>query len=341
MRHLILLISIFTVLTANAHNGVVKVPNSRKEIIEGLKRMQITTDALPSDTIDTNIPAVPVDVMGFDANQLTIDGLDSQLERSAEDIIKEGLTPMELIEDTLKEVHRDQDLGPRIPLFEMRALQIIDASKKRGYLNGEFLMRLTLARCVDLAHHVIPTGSNNANGLAVIVGGMYEECFSFAWSLANTNQILKSLAVGGVPTGVAYELQANELPQAIYGQLFASMMIKYSRQLGLSDSAKSFFIMRLVGYLGWDLNSDYMRRTFRPVIVRIANLQKDPVYNEIMVVTGGSAPREPGLGLWNKLNSKWRDIYDLLPEVLLKAYGDYYQRMNMTMKGSRKAEYLR
>lgn len=341
MKKLILILTMITAVTANAQVGMVaKIPNSRLEIVAGLKRMSIPNTALPSD-IDENLTplAVPNDVMGFDQMTLGIDGLDSQLDVYAKDILNLGLTPMEMIEETLRDIHRDQDIGPRIPLFEVRALQIIEASKKRGIVNGELLMRLTLARCVDLAHHIIPTGSKNAQGLAVVVSSIYEECFKFAWSLANTNQVLKTLATA---TGqVSSNLEANELPQAIYGQMFAAMMIKYSRNLGLSDSAKSFFVMRLLGYLGWDLNSDYMRRTFRPAIVRIAQLQKDQVYNDIIEVTGGSFPREPSVGLWNRLNSKWRDVYDLLPTLLPQAYGEHYQRMNMTFKGSRKAEYLR
>ncbi len=185
-------------------------------------------------------------------------------EPSASDLLNTRYNTSTLIRRALVDAQR-KPVGPRIQFYEQKAAQII---KNSGQLPDEQATRIVLNRAIDVVQTTLKSAGNNSELIANIVAQFYKNSFEIA--LAYVNNPPNSME--------------GFFPRAEVGIYFARFL--WSNQAGLtSDSLKAITLIKLLGYLGQDLNSDLQRRKtlYREALVDIYDIQNnETAYSNIM-----------------------------------------------------------
>ena len=192
-----------------------------------------------------------------------IPGFDS--DAPADDLIQQGYPTSILIRRTIDDAER-KPMGRRIMFYELQAQRIIENSGEKA---NEEATRLVLNRSVDVVQNVIRWAGRNSEMVAQFVAQFYAQNYEIA--LAYTNSPPPSYV-------------DQTFPRAKVGIYYSRMLFSNHGAL-ISDSAKAIILIKLIGYLGQDLNSDLRRRNddYRYALLDILNLQKsDEQYQSIL-----------------------------------------------------------
>jgi hypothetical protein len=186
-------------------------------------------------------------------------------EPSADDLVQQGYPTNILIRRTVEEAMR-KPMGRRIMFYETQAQRIIENSGEKA---NEEATRLVLNRSVDTVQNIIRWAGRNSEMVAQFLAQFYVQNYEIALAYTNSPP----------PT---YVDQA--FPRAKVGIFYSRMLFSNHGAL-ISDSAKAIMLIKLIGYLGQDLNSDLRRRNdeYRYALLDIVNIQKsDDQYQSIL-----------------------------------------------------------
>lgn len=216
--------------------------------------------------------------------------------------------------DEVTRMARKVPFGPKLETFEAGVAQILQASQND---DAERLLRITLNRAVDLVHHILPVAGRNPDLIAQSLDVYYERMFDLARAFGNNPARLLTViplkrgtaeyeaaetaaaarVLGQDPAleGLSEEskaalrphLQRQKLANAVhvseFGRVIAEEMYELSQTL-FTDLAQAVILMRIVGYLGYDLLSDPSRAEpgVAKLIVRVHRLQYSPAYAHLL-----------------------------------------------------------
>lgn len=166
-------------------------------------------------------------------------------------------------------------LGERIVHFEKMAAEIVNKSATRP---NEEVVRMTLNRSVDVVNAVLNVMGQNPSLIAQWTSNFYEENFKLAKMFANNPTPLQQRGESVFSSYVAC------LSIAEYGRIYSTLLWRFSTSL-TSQTSKAIMLMKLVGYLGYDINLDLARDSdsLKEVLADIVNLQqKNANYQRIL-----------------------------------------------------------
>ena len=213
---------------------------------------------------------------------------------SADDLIQQGYPTNILIRRAMDEAER-KPMGRRIMFYELQAQRIIENSGEKA---NEEATRLVLNRSVDVVQNIIRWAGRNSEMVAQFTAQFYSQNYEIALAYTNTP-----------PTYVE-----QVFPRAKVGIYYSRMLFSNHGAL-ISDSAKAIMLVKLLGYLGQDLNSDLRRRNddYRYALLDILNIQKsDEQYASIL--NSLAARQEPRSGDIVGLRSQISRILMSLPK---------------------------
>lgn len=179
-----------------------------------------------------------------------------ETEPDVSDLLNVHYKTSTMIQRAMSDAQR-KPVGPRIQFYEQKAAKIIQNS---GELPTETAVRIVLNRSIDVVQTTIKSAGNNSELIANIVANFYKSSFEVALGYANNP-----------PNYVD-----ADFPRAQVGIYWARFL--WSHQAGLtSDSFKAITLIKLLGYLGQDLNSDIRRRAtdYREALVDIYDIQQN------------------------------------------------------------------
>lgn len=189
-----------------------------------------------------------------------------------------------LIKEVLAE-RMEYELGPRVPFMLERIPEILAASGRR---EDEMLLRFTLNRCQDMVAHLLPVSGHNYDEIGRWAANFIKQHFELAAAYGNNRYVVNSIfAERRTLSGV----QAME--SADFGRIYATLL--WESSIGLnSDTAKAVTLMKLLSFLGWDLNNDLRRREDRIAqsIRDVYRAQHGPEYKRVFdLLRRGREPR--------------------------------------------------
>jgi hypothetical protein len=216
-------------------------------------------------------------------------------EPNDDDLMEQQYPLNVFLRESLDEAKSLKSIGSRIGFFEGK---VADIFSSKGTLNDE-APKLVLNRTVDMVQNVIKWIGRNSE---------------------LSQQFLVQYYVQGFNVALAYS--QNPPYRAEGGFSRADVGIFYSRvifknQAGLiSNTANGVMLIKLLGYLGQDLNSDLLRREkeYSLPLKKIRALQKrDPNYQRILSsLASNTEPRDSDLaGLRRQISN----LFDSLPIV--------------------------
>ena len=222
---------------------------------------------------------------------------------------------VELIEPALKE-RRDLPMGERIDFLSEKAAEIIQFS---GQVDPEILMRLTLNRSVDLINHVAPIAGRNPPYLARLFANHLVKTFHRAASYGNNNVgVTSEVFSTSKNTGAI----GRQISLADFGRVHAESVLRFAQDPTFPPEARAIVLMRLLGYLGWDFNTDLLRREppLARTITEIYRLQHSDLYRRILgaIADGQINDRTFGPDVAKLLNAT-AVIVESLEERLIQA----------------------
>ncbi len=296
--------------TQNVTVNVIVKPRNAAETLRSLES-QILTDNQVGDLLGTNRQSVPVsDIQLYTKINIpaaiSSEGLPSAYDNKpidSDELINSAYSSPELITKALDE-RVDYAMGERLDHFERQSIRIINVSANRK--NEEF-MRIALNRGVDLVHHILPSYGKNTDEAARHLANFYKQNFEFAASMANNSASMESILSGQIEMSTYTKTRSI----AEFGRMYSNLLWRYSDGLS-SQSSKAILLMRLIGYLGWDLNMD-LKRNSKPIAKLIADvyeLQHSKTYADILKSL--KANKEPAAPAVSNLRYK---VYKILEEV--------------------------
>ncbi len=157
-------------------------------------------------------------------------------------------------------------LGERISHFEKMASDIVSKSASRP---NEEVVRMTLNRSVDVVNAILAVMGQNPSLIAQWTTNFYEENFKLAKMFANNPSQLQQRG------SASFSGYMTSLSIAEYGRIYSSLLWRFSTSL-TSQTSKAIMLMKLVGYLGYDINLDLARDSdsLKEVLADIVNLQQ-------------------------------------------------------------------
>lgn len=203
------------------------------------------------------------------------------------ELLDNAYPSVELIKRAIKK-REYMAIGQRIPYMEHEAKHICVASHNR---TDEMLMRYVLNRAVDTVSFILPVYGRNTDEVARALSNFYLESFQLAAGYASNRVGL----VADVSLGAEYDSAEylKKISMAEFGRTYAVLLWRYSQSLS-STSSKAILLMRLLTYMGWDMNMDLKRREpgIKMTIYDIYELQQSPQYNNILAaLQAGYEPR--------------------------------------------------
>lgn len=214
------------------------------------------------------------------------------------DLIKNAYSTATVIARALEKA-QTLDSGARIRHFEAVAKRVVAVS---GKSDTEQAVRMTMNRAVDTANNVIAIMGRNTDYVRDLIGLFYEENFKLAAAYANNPVNLSYFG------NEAFTTDRESVSLAEFGRVYATMMWNFSAGL-TSDSSKAVFLMKMMGYFGWDLNLDLKRTSYRELIADIYLMQtEDPAY--LAVLEKLRNKQEPSQAQLAGLRNSVRQIYD-------------------------------
>jgi hypothetical protein len=209
-------------------------------------------------------------------NELTKEKLSAgQLDQpDPSSVIASAYTTSTLIQRTLEDA-RTLPLGPRIRHFEQAIASIV---RKSGNNPFEEPVRLTLTRSKSISDLSLQVAGYNSELIAQWAANFYRTSFELALAYANNPCQIRTRN-SSFQSGNFSETSIGQ-----YGFYYSSLLWRNQANL-VSDSAKAVILVKLVGFLGQDLNNDLRRRTdgLREAIADIYDIQNnDGSYRRIV-----------------------------------------------------------
>ncbi len=245
----------------------------------------------------------------------TSDGIPeaSKDSNNVEDILPRAYNTVQLLKIVLEE-RTSYPLGPRLRFMESG---IRNALKSSADKNTEESMRETLNRALDIISIVLPISGNTPGASAQWATNFYRSVIELAIGLQN-NDMERIISISKVKDLEDEAVHVPGMTSAKFGQIYSNLLYRFSTSIG-TRAAKAALLMRLIGYLGHDLNEDLNRRDpgISETLADIYRLQNDPIdriYEEILQeFRRGRSPSRQQLA---RLRSKVYGILAKLPERL-------------------------
>lgn len=213
---------------------------------------------------------------------------------------------------TLIELAIDQaqvlSLGDRIRHYEKMAEQIVAKSAQRS---NEETVRMTLNRAVDVVNSILNVMGQNPSLIAQWTANFYEENFKLAKMFANNPSTL--MQKGSLNSSFTYHV----ISIAEFGRIYSTLLWRFSTSL-TSATSKAIMLMKLVGFLTYDVNLDLARdnESLKEVLADLVHLQEQNA-NYQKILDQLDANTEPTTV--NLLRSDVYYILQKLPARLQKA----------------------
>lgn len=170
---------------------------------------------------------------------------------------------------TLIEMAIDQaqvlPLGSRIPHYRQMAINIVEKSSTRP---NEEIIRMTLNRANDVIDAILPVMGQNPSLVAQWTANFYEENLKLAKMFANNGTRFQR----GFSSSIGSSSQASI---AEYGRIYSTLLWRFSTSL-TSQTSKAILLMKLISYLGYDVNLDPARdsNSLKEVLADVVRLQQ-------------------------------------------------------------------
>ncbi|MFS4458378.1 hypothetical protein [Bdellovibrio sp. HCB2-146] len=209
-------------------------------------------------------------------NELTKDNLSAgQLDSpDPSSVIESAYTTTTLIQRALEDA-KTLPLGPRIRHFEDAVAKIV---RKSGQNPFEEPVRLTLQRSKSVGDLTLKVAGYNSELIAQWAANFYRTSFELALAYANNPCKIRTYQ----STFASGNFSETSIAQ--YGFYYSSLLWRNQANI-VSDSAKAVILVKLVGFLGQDLNNDLRRRTdgMREALADIYDIQNnDGAYRRII-----------------------------------------------------------
>jgi hypothetical protein len=257
------------------------------------------------------------------SGSLTTDGIPGARgegrEMPIDDLLARAYRSVDLIEMILEE-RKTYALGPRLLYMENGIREVMKLSGTRG---DEEALRDCLNRGLDIISLVLPVTGAAPAASAQWATNFYRSVMVLAAGLQNNGRqrILKIRSDDSKNPDEDFAQAENVvsgLTSAKYGQVYANLLYRFSTTPG-TRAAKAILLMRLLAYLGHDLNKDLARREqgISRTVADISRLQNEPIYKDIIAAfRRGVSPTSAQLAT---LRSRTFTILSKLPERLGKA----------------------
>ncbi len=290
------------ILDALTNQKLEASPDSSKFVSPTLNLNHLGSQGLSGSVIKDGIPGVH-----GEGNSMIVD-----------DVVARAYNSVQMIELILEE-RKTYAMGPRVLYMENGIRGVLKISDKRS---DEEALRETLNRGLDIMSLVLPITGATPEASAQWASNFYRTVLTLAAGLQN-NDRQKILRINRSENDNNELVENPEryvsgLTSAKYGQVYANLLYSFSTTPG-TRAAKAVLLMRLLGYLGHDLNEDLARRSdgVARTITDIYRLQNDPVYlNIVQALRRGFSPSSSELAT---LRSRTYSIISKLPERLGKA----------------------
>jgi hypothetical protein len=178
---------------------------------------------------------------------------------NSDDLIEDGYPTDILIRKTMKQA-QEMPMGKRILFYETQTARILVSS---GEKNNEQATRVVLNRTVDVVQNMIRWAGDNPALIAQFIDKLYEQSYEVALAYLNNPPVKAD----------------GSYPRAQVGVYYARVLFSNHAVL-VKDSAKAIMLVKLLGYLGQDLNSDPLFRRskeYRYSLLDILDIQKEDV----------------------------------------------------------------
>lgn len=252
MKKIMTVLTLFTAMTtwaqtAQISDGDALVANLRKNELQMTDARAIKPNTRSEQVLRKLSLGIPPSREGIPG---------SEAEPDPSDLIQSGYPTSVLIRRTIEQAER-KSLGAQIMFYEQQAARIIQNS---GELANEEATRLVLNRSIDIVQNIIKWAGLNSEMVAQFAAQFYLQSYHVALAYLNN------------PPSYVDDV----FPRAKVGIYFSRVIFSNHGAL-ITDSAKAIMLVKLLGYLGQDLNSDLRRRNneYRYALLDILNLQKD------------------------------------------------------------------
>lgn len=215
-----------------------------------------------------------------------------------------------LLQRAIEEANRIPDDGPRIQHYERMAIRIV---RKSGTNPWEQTVRMTMNRAVDVTKGALGIAGNNPELVSAWCANFYRMNFELASAYVNNPNKLEE---GDRSNRQSF---AQALSIAEYGRIYAQLLIRASASL-TSGSSKAVIRLKLLGFLGWDLNLDLRRAdsNLKELLADIFELQtEDQDYS--VVLKSLELGEEPNSSSMSRLLSKISIILDRVAPAFQRA----------------------
>jgi len=214
---------------------------------------------------------IPSDLKKY--QRLSLQGM-SNNKQDLNHLIEGAYTAVDLIKEVLEE-SMEYRMGERIPFLLERIPEIIQSSGDRS---GEMLLRFTLYRCQDLMGQLLSISGYNYEEIGRWASNFIKEHLKLAAGLGNNNFAITSIFYQETPNPKVQIIHTAE-----YGRIYSQVLWDFSTGL-TSNASKAVMLMKLLNFLGRDLNND-LRRRETPIAQSIRDVfraQHGPEYQRVL-----------------------------------------------------------
>ncbi len=229
---------------------------------------------------------------GIPQSQFTIEDLNQ---------LKESISTVELLIDTLKDSKLQPSYEDKRKFYEAKSFSIVKLTEKRQH---EELIRMILNRSADVANAIIQYIHPSPVIRDRILVRFYEENFKFAIQLAQASE----------------NLNYRQISLAEFGRMYNRILWRFSANASFSPTAEALLLLKSVGYLGYDLNYDSHKseKPLQAMLAKVVELQLvDPSYQNVLKFLESNTVLEDdqSIGQVNPLPKLRFKIYNLLKEL--------------------------
>lgn len=185
-------------------------------------------------------------------------------------LISEAYTTATLLQRAIEEAQSLPTDGAKIQHFEMMAKRIVVRSGSNPW---EQAIRMAMNRSMDVMNAVLPHAGNNSEFVASWGAQFYEENFELAIALLNNPATLDSRDGAN---RASRDQKGGHLSIAEFGRIYSQLLLRASASL-TSGSLKAVLRMKMISFLGWDINQDLRRQdpNLKEILADISALQTE------------------------------------------------------------------
>jgi hypothetical protein len=247
--------------------SVAGATDTPEQIAKDVRSLHLSADPYDNELMP-KAPAAPLAKGLFLPNMIHGNGIPNRPVDPG-DLRKQRASVHAAIIATLKNA-MNADLAGQIGIFGETVKRV---NRLKDLSEAEFAAQVILNRSYDLVESIIEVAGppEQIQNTRRVLANLYRKAFVQAEAVLNNPQYFCSV----------YRTEVYERPavascsEARIGLAFAEAVSSTSAEVNISEQAKAILLVKAMGYLGWDLNMDPVRRAdgISDVIVRISDIQ--------------------------------------------------------------------